>query len=93
MVNDAALAELVLRSGQEVLGKDMVHTAPLSSASEDFARYGQLAPICFAMLGGGLAREGCGYMNHNPQFHILEEAMINGVKTEVQCALNFLSQT
>lgn len=93
VVNDPALASLVMRSGEEVLGKDRVHAAPLTSASEDFAMYGQLAPLCFAMLGGGLASEGCGYMNHNPQFRIREEAMVNGVKTEVQCALNFLAQT
>ena len=90
VINDKTVSELVMDSAREVLGESMVHEAPLTSASEDFANYRQIAPICFVQLGGGTANDGCGFANHHPKFMIMEESMINGVKTEVQAVLNFL---
>lgn len=90
VINDANLSELVLKSAKEVIGEDMVHEAPMTSASEDFSYYQTIAPECFVILGGGTAKEGCGFANHHPKFKIQEESMISGVKTEVQTVLNFL---
>ena len=90
VINDANLSELVLKSAKEVIGEDMVHEAPMTSASEDFSYYQTIAPECFVILGGGTAEEGCGFANHHPKFKIQEESMISGVKTEVQTVLNFL---
>ena len=81
---------MVMDSAREVLGESMVREAPLTSGSEDFANYRQIAPICFVQLGGGTAADGCGFANHHPKFMIVEDAMVNGVKTEVQTVLNFL---
>ena len=90
VINDQTVSELVMNSAREVLGEAMVKEAPLTSASEDFSNYRQIAPICFVQLGGGTAEEGCGFANHHPKFMINEESMISGVKTEVQTVLNFL---
>lgn len=90
VLNDAKVSQLVMDSAAQVLGKEMVYEAPLTSASEDFSNYRQIAPVCFVQLGGGTVEEGCGFANHNPKFKIQEAAMINGVKTEVQTVLNFL---
>lgn len=90
VINDANLSEFVLNSAKEVLGEEMVFEAPMTSASEDFSYYQTIAPECFVILGGGTAEEGCGFANHHPKFMIQEEAMVSGVKTEVQTVLNFL---
>ena len=90
VINDAAVSRLVMESAAQVLGEEYVYEAPLTSASEDFSNYRQIAPVCFVQLGGGTAEEGCGFANHNPKFMIREEAMVNGVKTEVQTVLNYL---
>ena len=90
VINDKAVSAMVMDSAREVLGESMVEEAPLTSGSEDFANYRQIAPICFVQLGGGTAADGCGFANHHPKFMIVEDAMVNGVKTEVQTVLNFL---
>ena len=90
VINDKEVSALVMDSAREVLGESMVKESPLTSASEDFANYRQIAPICFVQLGGGTASDGCAFANHHPKFMIMEEAMINGVKTEVKTVLNFL---
>ena len=90
VINDKTVSELVMNSAKEVLWESTVHESPLTSASEDFAHYRQIAPICFVQLGGGTANDRCGFANHHPKFMIMEESMISGVKTEVQTVLNFL---
>lgn len=90
IVNDQILSAFVMDSAREVVGDDMVFEAPLMSASEDFSYYRTIAPISFILLGGGTASEGCGYANHHPKFTVKEEALLAGVKTEVQCVLNYL---
>lgn len=90
VINKGEITSLVMESAKEVLGDSMVYEAPLTSASEDFAYYGKIAPSAFVQLGGGTAAEGCGYANHHPKFTINEKALEAGVKTEVQTVLNFL---
>ncbi|MDO5145680.1 MAG: amidohydrolase [Eubacteriales bacterium] len=90
VINDKDVSKLVMDSAKEVLGEDKVAEISLTSASEDFAYYRQIAPVSFVQLGGGTAEDGCGYANHHPKFAIKEEAMEAGVKTEVQSVLNFL---
>ncbi len=90
VINDKDVSSLVMNSAKEVLGENMVFEAPIISASEDFAYYREVAPICFMQLGGGSVEDGCEYANHHPKFKIQEDSMVNGVKTEVQTVLNFL---
>lgn len=77
VINDKDLSNLVMDSAKEVLGEDMVFEALITSASEDFAYYREVAPICFVQLGGGSVEDGYEYANHPPKF-------------KVQAALNFL---
>jgi amidohydrolase len=85
--NDEALIDLARASAKEILGSDKVFDAPRMTASEDFAKYREIAPICFLTLGTGP-----GFMNHHPAFNPDESSFINGVKVEVQVILNYLAQ-
>lgn len=92
VINDKQLSQLVFDSAKEALGEEFVNEISISSASEDFAYYRKIAPICFMQLGGGLAEDGFGFANHNPKFNIDEDSFLNGVKAEVQSVLNFLKE-
>ncbi|BDX37014.1 N-acyl-L-amino acid amidohydrolase [Tenuifilaceae bacterium CYCD] len=85
--NDIALNKFARESVAKVLGNDCVFDAPRMTASEDFAYYSDIAPECFLILGVG-----SGGANHNPAFNIDESALVNGVKTEVQIILDYLSK-
>jgi amidohydrolase len=85
--NDPALTGLARASAIKILGSDKVHDAPRMTASEDFARYREIAPECFLTLGSGP-----GFTNHHPAFNPDESSFINGVKVEVQVILDYLDQ-
>lgn len=85
-----SLAQSALESAKKVLGEDLVYESPMLMASEDFSAYTNVVPGCFMFLGGGLEEEGCGYMNHHPKFKVLNEALVNGTKVEVQLILDLL---
>jgi amidohydrolase len=85
--NDQALTSLARASAMKILGSDMVHDAPRMTASEDFARYREIAPECYLSLGSGP-----GFTNHHPSFNPDESSFINGVKVEVQVILDYLDQ-
>lgn len=87
VMNAPELNTLVKQSAAKVLGDDKVFQAPMMTASEDFARYKAVAPICFSILGVGE-----GPANHNPGFNIDVSALENGVKTQVQTLLDFLKK-
>lgn len=90
--NDAVFSTMVRQSAETVLGRHNVSDAPLSSASEDFSRFGTLAPLCLVWLGGGEGKDGFGFANHHPRFNIDERTLFSGVKLEVQTALDFCAQ-
>lgn len=85
--NDPALTSMARASAIKILGSDMVYEAPRMSASEDFARYKEIAPECFLSLSTGP-----GFANHHPAFNPDESSFINGVKAEVQIILDYLDQ-
>ena len=87
MQNDPALNRLARASAIKILGSDRVFDAPRMTASEDFARYREIAPSCYINLSTGP-----GVTNHHPAFNPDESAMINGVKAEVQIILDYLNQ-
>ncbi len=86
VVNDPALVDLARAGALQALGAAHVYEAPRMSASEDFARYRELAPICLLALGAGP-----GPANHSPYFAPDEDAMVNGVKAQVQILLDYLA--
>lgn len=85
--NDATLNQIAKAGATKILGSDQVFDAPLMTASEDFSYYRQKAPTCFLVLGVG-----DGVANHNPKFNLDEDALLNGVKAQVQIILDFLNQ-
>jgi amidohydrolase len=85
--NDTSLNVMVRKSAAAAVGSGNVFDAPMMTASEDFSYYKQVAPQCFLTLGIG-----DGVANHNPKFTIDEQALQNGVKTQVQIILDYLKQ-
>lgn len=83
--NDEALREQAHKSAIKALGNQQVFDAPRMTASEDFSRYKEVAPVCFMILGVG-----DGAANHSPKFNLDESALANGVKAEVQIILDYL---
>ena len=86
VVNDPDLVDLARAGAVKAVGADHVFDAPRMSASEDFARYRELAPICLMALGAGP-----GPANHSPYFNPDEGAMVNGVKAQVRILLDYLT--
>ena len=90
--NDPRLADLVLKAAREAIGDSNVSEGPGTSASEDFSAYTSTIRGCFMFLGGGTAEDGLPFQNHNPKFNIVESAMANGTRVEVQIVLDVLGQ-
>src|SRR5690606_26661837 len=87
IVNDTELTEMAMNSASKILGEDKIFEAPAMTASEDFAFYKEISPISFVTLGIG-----DGPANHNPGFNLDEDALENGVKTQVQIILDYLNE-
>lgn len=83
--NDPELNDFARENAERIVGKENVFDAPMMTASEDFSYYRQIAPIAFLTLGVG-----DGPANHNPGFNLNEDALENGVRTQVQIILDYL---
>jgi amidohydrolase len=86
--NDPALVDLAKAGATKILGAERVFDAPRMSASEDFARYKEVAPVCLLGLGAGP-----GPANHSPKFNLDESSLTNGVKAQVQIIVDCLNQS
>jgi metal-dependent amidase/aminoacylase/carboxypeptidase family protein len=51
--NDAAMSELARKAAVDVVGEDQVQPAEPGMGGEDFGRYLQQVPGCFATIGAG----------------------------------------
>jgi metal-dependent amidase/aminoacylase/carboxypeptidase family protein len=75
--NDAALVEEAFAAARAALGDDSVRIAPEPmTASEDFARFLEHAPGCFAFIGNG---EGSAPL-HNPNFDFNDAGLLPGAR-------------
>jgi amidohydrolase len=61
-------------------------------ASEDFARYLELIPVTFIVLGAGNKATGAVYDNHSNRFDIDEKILITGVEVFFTLAVDFLNK-
>lgn len=59
-------------------------------ASEDFARYLELKPGTFILLGAGNSKKGIIHGNHSNKFDIDEKVLIKGVEIFFSLAVDFL---
>jgi len=77
LVNDAALSQEALAAARTVLGEDNVATAsePMTG-SEDFARFLDHVPGCFAYIGNG---EGSAPL-HNASYDFDDRGLIHGAR-------------
>ena len=77
LVNDEAPTLAALEAARAALGAEWVRgDAEPISASEDFARFLDIAPGCFASLGNGEASAPL----HNPRYDFNDDAIPHGVR-------------
>ncbi len=76
LVNDERLTEQVSAYAEEYLGKENVEAADIWMAAEDFARYSQLTPSCFYLIGVGNKEKGITSSLHTPTFNIDESSLV-----------------
>jgi len=87
-INDSAMADLVRRCAEEVVGKDKVFEPESTMGGEDMAYYLERAKGCFFFLGVG--REGTASL-HNSRFDFNEDLLLLGVETYCRLALELLA--
>lgn len=76
LINNEELTEEVSVYAEEYLGKENVEDVDIWMAAEDFARYSQLTPSCFYLLGVGNKEKGINSSLHTPTFDLDENALM-----------------
>ncbi len=89
-VNDPAMAALVRKSAQKVLGDDCLYDYPPTMGGEDFSRYQEKAPGVMVFLG--VRNEACGacWAQHHGRYTVDEDVLVKGAALHVRVALDFL---
>jgi len=88
-INDDAMAGVVRRCAEKVVGTDRVVIPERTMGGEDFAFYLQRSKGCFFALGVG--REDAAPV-HNPKFDFNEDMLPVGVETHCQVGLELLKR-
>src|ERR1043165_5200843 len=91
MINDKMVAELIERTGREMLGEGNVHEIVKTLGAEDFGEFLKHAPGAMFTLGTQKAGHE-EYLLHHPKFDIDERAMPIGTAMLVETAKRFLEQ-
>lgn len=75
LVNDDSTTESVIKSAGSYLGANLIGEAGIWMAAEDFARYSQIAPSCFYLIGTG--NHSCGITSslHSATFDVDESVL------------------
>jgi amidohydrolase len=92
LINDPAVADVVIAAGREALGDDKVDVAGPVLASEDFAFYTREVPGAFMFVGAGDPAKGPVYPPHHPKFDFAEQALPNLVRLMAGAALKLLQK-
>lgn len=90
LINDGTLANEVSRLAAEYVGKDNVEDVDIWMAAEDFARYSQLVPSCFYLLGVANKQKGITSSLHTSTFNIDEDALVTSIGLMSYIALKHL---
>ncbi len=92
--NDFQLTELVARSIEEYLGKDVIQWQehPIMGA-EDFFEFGlnKTIPTCMMFVGTRNEEKGCVHSMHSSHFKLDEDCLPIGIKAIVGAAFTYLS--
>ncbi len=75
LINDAVITEHLTACAHTYLGSSNVEEAEIWMAAEDFARYSQLVPSCFYLLGTGNQQKGITSSLHTATFDVDEEVL------------------
>jgi amidohydrolase len=88
VINNPAMAELVIEAASGVLGKEAVVALEPQMVAEDFAYFLEERPGCFFILGG--ASEGPSVVHHTPEFRIDEGCLPIGFQVMSAAVLRLL---
>lgn len=93
VVNDDALAEMMIPVLERVSGQPVVALNP-QTVAEDFSEYGQIVPTLFVFLGNWPAAKDGEVMptNHSPFFDVHEPYLERGVRAFAQMVLTYLQE-
>ena len=86
--NNPYISDLVLKSGEKIVGKDNIVNMPEKLSSEDFSQYLTKKPDVFIRLGTRNEEKGCVTLPHNNDFLIDEDAFEIGSDTCIQFVLD-----
>jgi amidohydrolase len=90
-VNDPKLTSRMVPTLRRVLGANLIEGSKITGA-EDFSYFQQQVPGLFLLLGvTPLPEVGKAPQNHSPKFSVDEAALITGVRTLAQLAVEFLA--
>lgn len=92
LINDPAVADVVIAAGREALGDDLVDVAGPVLASEDFAFYTRKIPGAFMFVGAGNPAKGAVYPPHHPNFDFDEDALPVAVRLMAGAACKLLAR-
>lgn len=92
LINDAEITEHVTACAHTYLGGSNVEEAEIWMAAEDFARYSQLVPSCFYLLGTGNRQKGITSSLHTATFDVDEEALANSMGLMSFAAIELLTK-
>jgi amidohydrolase len=91
LINDAGVTDHVTSCATAYLGHAQVQEAEIWMAAEDFARYSQIVPSCFYLLGTGNQKKGITSSLHTSTFNVDEDVLVASMGLMAWVALQSLS--
>ena len=91
LINDPAMAELVLDVATEALGPDRVWTSVPMMGAEDFSYFLEQRPGCFFNVGTMNEEKGFVWGHHHPRFDMDEEGFAAGIEVMTRVVMRYLS--
>ena len=91
MINDATVANMIERTGKDLLGEQNVRESQRTLGAEDFGEFLKHAPGAMFTLGTQKAGHE-DYLLHHPKFDLDERALPIGTAMLVETAKRFLEQ-
>jgi amidohydrolase len=79
LINDSQVADMVTGAANSFLGTAKVEEADIWMAAEDFARYSQVVPSCFFLLGTGNPQKGITSSLHTASFDVDEDVVVTSI--------------
>ena len=90
VVNADLVVNRAWHAATKAVGDAKVFAADPWAPSDDFSYFSREVPGCYMFLGTGGPEVGNPYFLHNSRFKVVERAMISGMRTGIQIALDAL---